>query len=397
MRWGLVALLVVATGCGSDDAPGGGGKDAGTDAPADVQVEAGVDAEADADVDAGEVCTTLDDSGVWLPDEGNGAFDPSVATDPGSGRVWMAYSTLNGAAGAGKVSTWLVHSDDGGATWCGAARINAAEDVAAADRPPGHQSEPSHWSHEVPALVIDPAAPATERWKLLWHRYLHAEDGDPTTDDRRFEYGWLAMRAAASPEALFSAPEQVLIAAEGYYFLSVIQSYNERFGTPKHRLADAAPELKDCLLVTEPGAVAFNASLRLWLGCGSESGIRIIALDLKGDTLTYLGAPLTSSDAQALDPALTGFNAADAFADENGQMHLLVSPIANDLYRGCLLYDVDEGNLTGPPVLVKQHTAGVPLSGACAYDPGLTAAGTLFGEIHVETPQLRLFPLRKAP
>ncbi|MCA9626821.1 MAG: exo-alpha-sialidase [Myxococcales bacterium] len=395
MRWGLVWVLgALAIACGNEDSPSGNGlNDAGADAEGGTLEDAG----ADADADAGEVCTTLNDSGVWLPEDGNGAFDPSVATDPVSGRVWMSYSSIDGPVGEGKVSTWLVHSDDGGQTWCGAARINAAEDVTAADRPPGHESEPSHWSHEVSALVIDASAPAAERWKLFWHRYLHAEDTDPKTEDRRFEFGWLALRAAATPEALFDAPEQVILAAEAYYAAPAIQSYNERFGSAKYRLCDLSSDLKDCLVATEPAALSGDGGLQLWMGCGSLSGLRIISLELAGGSLSYLGAPLAPSDAAALDPAFSGFNAPDAYRDANSDAQLLVSPVGGGLYKGCLRYSVAGGAVTSAPSVVKAHPAGALLSGACAYDPGLTATGTLFGEIHADTPQLRLFALGTAP
>jgi len=123
--------------------------------------DAGVtDAELDA-VDAGPPrCDAVSDGRLVLPGDDNGIFDPSVATDPASGRVWMSYSSVDGPGGSGRISTWLAYSDDGGQRWCGARRVNAARDVPTAERPAALAAFPTHWSHEVSALVYDVDAPA---------------------------------------------------------------------------------------------------------------------------------------------------------------------------------------------------------------------------------------------
>jgi hypothetical protein len=79
-------------------------------------------------VDTDDEITYLDGSfpeEINLPPSGdNGAYDPSVATDPMTGRVWMSYSRVEGQAGSGYVSTHLAYSDDGGATWNYSGLIN---------------------------------------------------------------------------------------------------------------------------------------------------------------------------------------------------------------------------------------------------------------------------------
>ena len=247
--------------------------------------------------------------------EPNGVFDPNLARDPETGRLWMAYSGVSGPAGSGLVSTHLAYSDDDGTTWCHAGVVNQARDVPREEQPARVAGSNGHWNHEVAAIVNDPAAPAQARWRLVWHRYLHVADSDPATDDRRFEYGWIAQRTAASAEALLTAPETKLFAAAAYSALPEVEAYNDAVtgGRPLWRL-DRDPDLAGCLAVTEPGVIASGGAFYVAMFCfraAEDQDIVLVRLTHGTGEWAYVGTLLTTRDAAAINPALVGFNAAD--------------------------------------------------------------------------------------
>ncbi|MEM6731392.1 MAG: hypothetical protein AAF658_07535, partial [Myxococcota bacterium] len=187
-------------------------------------------------------------SPIDLPHDGdNGTFDPSLELDPATGRLWMSYSSVLGPGGSARVSTNLAYSEDGGATWCLEGVVNAAESVAPADLPEAFRERPSHWNHEVSTLVRDAAAPEEARWKLLWHRFLVADDGVAGTDDRQFAFGWIGLKSAATPSALLRAEEQKLFVATGY---ASVRSFNDTIIGPPLVDFSTDPSLSRCLAFT---------------------------------------------------------------------------------------------------------------------------------------------------
>ena len=66
------------------------------------------------------------------------------------------------------------------------------------------------WQSETSTLIHDPGAPAGERWKVLWFQYLNAN-----LTPYFFDYSWLAMKAAATPEGLATATPVKLFAGFG--------------------------------------------------------------------------------------------------------------------------------------------------------------------------------------
>ena len=334
--------------------------------------------------------------------EPNGVFDPNLARDPGTGRLWMVYSGVTGPAGSGLVSTHLAYSDDDGTTWCHAGVVNQARAVPREEQPARVAGSNGHWNHEVAAIVNDPAAPVQARWRLVWHRYLHVEDSDPATDDRRFEYGWIAQRAAASAEALLTAPETKLIAAAAYSALPEVEAYNDAVtgGRPLWRL-DRDPALAGCLAVTEPGVVASGGALYVAMFCfraAEDQDIVLVRLTHGTGEWAYVGTLLTTADATAINPALVGFNGAD-IVTVGGTHRLLVSPTVGAGYLGCIEYQVDLGagrlrddDGNGPDPLFgysKNEDPGVFQTGACTYDEG-SPLGLIVGDTYLTGIQFRL-------
>lgn len=342
--------------------------------------------------------------------EPNGVFDPNLARDPETGRLWMAYSSVTGPAGSGLVSTHLARSDDQGTTWCHVGVVNRAEEVPRGRQPSRVARAKGHWSHEVPAIVHDPGAPGDARWRLIWHRYLHVEDSNPKTDDRRFEHGWLAQKVAPSAGGLLSAREQKLIAAAAYTAAPQVEAYNSTApgGRPQWLLAED-PQLQGCLAVTEPGVIASGGALYLAMFCfrdEQEQDVVLVRYSHGTRTWRYLSTLLSRAEATAINPALIGFNAADIVAV--GDTHrLLASPMAGAGYLGCIGYDLslaagrlrDVDGRPGPdPVFAhrKNEDPGVYQTGACTFDE-TSPLGVIVGDTHVTGVQFRLFATGQRP
>jgi hypothetical protein len=394
--WGSMLLLLLGAGC-----PGGG---EGQDADAGAS-DAGGTLDGGAQDGGGQVAcvpgTGQPPRELTLPGaEPNGVFDPNLALDPKTGRLWIAYSGVTGPGGLGRVSTHLAWSDDLGQTFCGGEVINQSTAVPREAQPPSIAGDVGHWNHETPALVYDPDAPPQARWRLLWHRYLLVDDGVPGTEDRHFEYGWIAERTAASPSQLASAPERKLFSSRAYHLNPAIEAYNDAApGGPPEKRWDADPDLGGCIAFAEPGAIASAGKLYVALFCfrsATDQEIVLVRLDHGTETWSYAGTLLTTSDAQAYDPALIGFNAADLVEVQGGAHRLVVSPSAGRGYLGCVVYGVDLGGakindpIRSPRLLVPKNTdAGIYQSGACTYQEG-SPLGLVRGDTWMQGVQFRL-------
>ncbi len=151
-----------------------------------------------------------------------GIFDPSVTREPGSGRLWMSYSSIANSSYYQPALYWgvsirLAYSDDNGMTWKDsgavvAANIEATVGPLTEAHPAGNIVAGSQgiWQSETSSLVYDPSAPLSERWKLIWHQYLNANLVSYFVD-----YGWLAMKMASTPQGLETATAIKLFAGIG--------------------------------------------------------------------------------------------------------------------------------------------------------------------------------------
>lgn len=417
MRREVILVLVMLMGCGSESETDGNTPDSGS---ADVQSEVGADVVSEATVDAGsdgpgsdaepdgpgdaapptcieaegELPRSLEMPGA----EVNGAFDPNLALDPASGRLWISYSGVTGPAGSGYVSTHLAYSDDDGVTWCELGTVNPSEDVAKEDQPPSIAQDHGHWNHETSAIVYDPDAPSDEQWRLMWHRYLYVEDNDPATEDRHFEHGWIAQRKAATAAGLMTASEQKLFSSLAYYVPGV-QSYNDAApgGSPKMNFS-TDPDLGDCLAFAEPGVIAHDGALYVAMFCARTETLDtvLVRLDHGTDTWSYVSTLLTSADAAALNPALETFNGADLVRVGN-EVRLITSPAAG-AYFGCITYGIDlaAGTLGAPLHAYERNPdTGVYQTGACTFDED-AVMGLVVGDTYIEGVQFRLIATGEA-
>ena len=348
---------------------------------------------------------TIQDVWSFLRGEDNGLYDPTLAFDPATGRVWMVFSRVDGPGGQGQVSTHLAYSDDGGLEWCYEGLINQSDIVQPHERPGEYADAVSaHWSQEVPSIAYDPVAPEEERWRILWHRYLHVDDGIPANDDRRFPFGWIASRSASEPSLLASANEEKLFSAAAYHFSPAIESYNNNIlDLPDVQLHTLHRDLADCLAFSEPGMQAYNEELYVSLVCArleGRSSVILVRLDHESQTWDYVSTLLTADDAQTMETNWQSFSATDLFAVED-KHYLLVSPVSNatNVYVGCVLFRVDletgtvmrmdDGSLDD--LLRLPAGERVIQTGVCTFDPASTETGIIIGDAVWEEPQFQLY------
>ena len=338
-----------------------------------------------------------------------GIFDPSIALDPGSGRLWMSYSAVDPSAmwpaNVNVVATRLAYSDDNGQTWTGSnsgALINDFSDVTLPSTPPDNAGT---WVNEVSQLIYDPAAIAAEKWKILWHHYLLINNV------RHFEHGWIAMKTAGTPEGLAAATEIKLFG--GYLYDSANDTpapsgttLSPVGGAPLIQLDTALNSALNTCVFSEPGMYATNSALYLSLLCVHLGNINtttddnhLIALFKctsacnTGSAWSYLGTALQNSDAAALGYD-TGFSASGMF-ETVGSVYLVATPVQtagapwSDYYSGCRIFrfaNIDSAQLQmsgAEPALISSvnGTAG-SFNGACAYHASATMSGMLFSEVN---------------
>lgn len=354
-----------------------------------------------------ELCTTVEGDFpkfIELPPFGdNGSYDPTLAGDPETGRVWMVFSRVDGEGGSGKISSYLAYSDDHGDTWCYVNQINASSDVDVASLPQEYEGSTSaHWSHEVPSIVYDAGAPEAKRWKMTWHRYLHVKDNVQGNDDRKFSSGWIGMKEASSPELLAQAPEIKLFSAVGYYKDSETENFNNaNGGLPEVKLHELDPALSNGLVFTESGMHVFNGELYISLLMGDlTNGNAIILIkENSSGAWDYVSTLLTSVDALTINSSWTGFSATDLFA-VNNKAYLLVSPVSS-LYEGLALFELDvntgslvdlDGNVPDTIWnLAKTAGSDIIQTGVGTYDELCFNSGIIYGDAVIDEPQFRVY------
>jgi len=305
-----------------------------------------------------------------------GIFDPSIARDPGDGKLWMSYSAVDSSVFYSTDIYWavsirLAHSDDNGGTWTDAGIVAApyTERVVG----PMIESEPQYdigatsagiWQSETSSLIYDPGAPAGERWKLIWFQYLNANLVSYFLD-----YSWIAMKTAATPPGLATATPVKLFGGFG------IQPQGEITGSPSFSpiggpaavalnadlttaaVGESLSDLTTCVFA-EPGLAATDTTVYLSIFCMDVSVLEERLLHFKCDSpcdmtnaagWEYLGKLLTPADA-AVSTGRDHYQA-PAIVQKNGASYLIVTPVDTTVanrYDGCRVYeftDLDTSDL----------------------------------------------------
>jgi hypothetical protein len=312
----------------------------------------------------------------------------------------MSYSAVQAQ---NAISTRIAVSPDKGATWTWVASPNTASDItvaAQASHPTCSVSCKGRLIHEVPSLLYDADDPdASRRWKLFTHSYVVIDGGVPARD-----LGYIALLTAPEPLGPWKDEGKNI----GWKGLSDFSSKDA--GT----VATGFSAMKDCLALTEPGAIWRAGGLvDLAVGCvGGDSSIRIELLRSfdHAKTWSYAARLLDGKDALCLGASVPEINAADLFTAQ-GKTWLLASPAGpvpqgGTGYRGCLLFEVGAGgggvirDASGAPVVTRRlDAADGRFAGACTAAEGSAATGFVLSELSLETlPKLfRMFASGQAP
>lgn len=339
--------------------------------------------------------------------DSEGIFDPSMIKDPNSSTLWMSYTHVQHVPVSG-TTVRLLHirlatSEDNGATWTDAG-VQISESDVSPNQPQEFRGLTAAWKQEVSRLMFDPGAPVEKRWKLAWHRYLWVND-PASSEKRKAQYGWIALKEASSPLALAQAPEQKLFVGKAYDLITDQAFTRSVLGEPLIRLWQTHPELDECVAFTEPGLLAKADALYMSLICltGFDGKVILVKLNHSNEAWSYVTTVMTASDAQLIDSSYINFSASEMFAVGDTD-YLMVSPNAlpNRLYNGCLIFrfeDFASGQLTDedndqlPDVVqrLQSHQGGIN-KGACAYAESSTNSGIIIGEIFpVGLPFARLY------
>jgi len=318
-----------------------------------------------------------------------GIYDPSLAFGPKAG--WMAYSMV---VNPGVVETHIARTDDQGQTWRHVMRVNAATPGSVV-----HEGATIKgiWRHEVPCLVYDPTDTGRE-WKLYWHKYF-ARPPYYGKGVRMFQYGWIAMRSAASPKGPWS-PERAL-------FKGLVPFESAKYPVAQS-LNGLHPELRRVVTYTEPGARVIGGVLYLSLSAatGKHRTDRTILLSSRdhGKRWKYHGALTTHADAVSLGHKhLT----ASSLVEAGGKVYLLSTPVTLNakleaaVYRGLYVFEIESlaraklrRNAAGKLRVVRYLGPKLDRafhSGVSDYDPGNKHGGILFGQVRFEGQPARPF------
>jgi hypothetical protein len=312
----------------------------------------------------------------------HGIFDPSLTKDPSSQRIWMSYSEVNDYAYNAlnhAINTRLAYSDNHGEDWTDSGTVINQSDPLGPVAPDNFKN----WAYEVSSICYDPGAPIAERWKLMFHRYLCYNS------DRLFQFGWIGIRTASSPDGVWSAERKLF---SGSLYDNVVDPI---LGAPEVKLDKLHTDLNGCLAFSEPGLLATDTALYCtMLGAeGSSTSGRIILLKYphSAGVWGYCGTfILNCTDGPLL--GYDGFSAPSLFKKDN-KYYLMVTPQKADKYLGTFIFeitDLDNAVIkrnSGVPVIVKSIT-GRPggHNGAAGYIPESYASGIIYSDVMIVAP-----------
>ncbi|MDH3310574.1 MAG: glycoside hydrolase [Gammaproteobacteria bacterium] len=303
-----------------------------------------------------------------------GIFDPSLARDPGTGRLWMSYSSVDTSiyylpSLYWAVSVRLAYSDDNGVSWQDAGvlvapKVETLLGPMAENHPTGSIPANSQgiWQSETSSLIYDPSAPLAERWKFIWFQYLNANLTSFFAD-----HSWIAMKMASTPQGLAAATPVKLFGGAG------LQADGSNTGSPVFSPTGGTPAIQlntdltrtlgganlvdlNLCVFAEPGLHASNGAVYMAIYCADASTVPVTEYLVyfrcsspcnmtSAASWEYLGRLLTPADAQAA----TGNDhyQAPALVENNGKTYLIVTPVdttSGNRYNGCRVYEFTDVN-----------------------------------------------------
>jgi hypothetical protein len=362
-RTWTVAWCAVALGCSSSSVTDSGAADAGP-TPRELRF-------------------------LGLDGGAHGVFDAAPERGPDGG-LWMSFTVADetGLTDTLGFSTHVAHSDDG-LTWTDDGVVNPAERVPLTGLP----VDGGVWVNEVSRLRYDAYAPPSERWVLLWLRYLYLPPPVAEADRRRFDHAWMALRTAPSPLPGNWSAERKLFTGSLY-----LAADDALIGPPEAPLASIDARLAPYLAGSEPGVLARPDGLYVTLFCpGADLGIVFLKRDRTTGAWSYLGSVLTET--QARQAGFSDYSASE-LVEVGGRLVLMASPEAGVLYKGCTAWEVTSlspPTLSAAPIFHQElGLGGLGFGGACGFVDGL-GSGLLYSERFTVVPEFRLYATFTAP
>jgi hypothetical protein len=332
-----------------------------------------------------------------------GVFDPALAEDPETRRLWMSYSSFDvSSRSQSGVNLRIAYSDDG-EIWRDVGVVQEFTDAVVgpftateAGEIAVDEGSPGTWQNETSSLVYDEHAPREQRWKLFWHQTL-----------------WVKM--ADSPENLARAPPIKLFT--GYMARTAGESasmpaFSPLPQPPAIQLDKRDPQLGACMF-GQPAAITASDGLYLALDCawlGTRPLLHTVLLRCAhpgcivtdAATWTVVGRLTQPRDGLQLDEQYKGFGGT-ALARSSGHYYLIATPITSkgNRYDGCNVYrfeDIALGKLERRrgKLVVAQTVRGIPDThhGACAAHSRLKG-GILLSQI-VSPAAPRIMQIRRS-
>lgn len=300
-----------------------------------------------------------------------GIYDPSLEYDS-QGVGWLAYSAVKTGSQTGDtmVETHLAKSMDRGKTWRYVRDLNNAQ-------PATLNGERGMWWNEVSTLVHDPDDKGRE-WKLYYHKYF-AKMPYRGSEQRRLQYGWIAVKTASDPSGPWS-DEKALF--------GVGRSPSKPYSAAIN-VSQLHPQLKDYVVLTEPGSLYHQGRLYLSLQAVKVKrgkpvfDLILLASDDHGDSWRYVATPLRADQAKAF--AGEGWTGS-SLVEEEGRQFLMVCPETSgkpgERHKGTVVFefsDISSGRLIGNqrPKAVLQLKHDLTQGGQSDYDEGNVNGGII--------------------
>lgn len=349
-----------------------------------------------------------------------GVFDPSLAKDPHTGKLWMSFS---GVAPSGNmpmeyiVSLHLAYSTDNGFTWAYHGQVVPAVEITtglidnlAGSTPNVAAGTGGAWLNETSSLVYDPYGKAGEEWKLVWHNYLRVDDNPATQESTRnfhIDFASIHLKVAASPEDLASATT--------HRFINGILFHGDNFtpGSPAYPQITSASLFVpptdiggsdlDLCLVAEPDLHVDSTGLYFAFSCpylSSSNPLQHAALfkcdhpcDITNasNTWNYLGKFGLAAEALPFGSNFVGFSAVDLFS--KGSETFVVMTPRTTMYSGCVLFrfsDLQTATLETEGGQLKSYGSYLLTDGthhgACSYHEDADTLGLFLSQHYFEVP-----------
>ncbi|HEY6460339.1 MAG TPA: hypothetical protein VIY73_09310, partial [Polyangiaceae bacterium] len=251
--------------------------------------------------------------------------------------------------------------------------------------------------HEVSSIVSDPGDPAAP-YKLFFHTYASVAGGAVL----RRDWGYIGMQTATTPDA-WSAETKLL----GWKSDATLSTAGVA------QVLTDLPQLADCVVFTEPGAIVTPLGIDLALSCAYPAAgtiaIRVVLLRSTdhAKSFAYVSELVSASDFGCLDGGAPQVLGPDLFTVD-GNEYVVVSPVGpvsnTDAggYRGCAaipIADASSGAIartdSGAPVVMRRVEADDGrFTGPCTYAEGASAIGLLVPmQFTVENlPSFRILP-----